>query len=85
MDKTLLVLDSMKRVEMELIMVPEGKQLFLFMTVKENLLMGAYKARTKMSKNLAFVLKMFPKLKERINQEATTLSVGEQQMLAIAR
>lgn len=79
------LLDTMKRVEMGLVMVPEGKQLFPFMTIKENLLMGAYKARTQMSKNLDFVLKMFPKLKERINQEAATLSGGEQQMLAIAR
>lgn len=69
------LLDTMKRVEMGLVMVPEGKQLFPFMTIKENLLMGAYKARTQMSKNLDFVLKMFPKLKERINQEAATLSV----------
>jgi len=79
------LLDTIKRVEVGLIMVPEGKKLFPLMTIKENLLMGAYKARRQMNKNLEFVLEMFPRLKERLNQVAATLSGGEQQMLAIAR
>jgi len=79
------LLDTTKRVEMGLVMVPEGKKLFSLMTVEENLLMGAYKARNQMDKNIKFVLKIFPHLKDRLHQAAATLSGGEQQMLAIAR
>ncbi|HXV44639.1 MAG TPA: ABC transporter ATP-binding protein [Anaerolineae bacterium] len=70
-----------------LVLVPEGRQLFTDMTVYENLEMGAYTARTKANfkQNLARVFTMLPRLKERIQQKAGTMSGGEQQMLAVAR
>jgi branched-chain amino acid transport system ATP-binding protein len=72
---------------MGLVMVPEGRQLFSDMTVYENLEMGATapRARTQMKENLEKIYEMFPRLKERRNQDAGTLSGGEQQMLAVAR
>lgn len=66
---------------------PEGRKIFAALTVRENLEMGAY-ARTDRkatSDDLDFVLDLFPRLKERINQLGGTLSGGEQQMLAMAR
>jgi len=70
-----------------LIMVPEGRQLFTDMSVSENLEMGAspVRARPHINKNLKLVFEMFPRLKERKEQKAGTLSGGEQQMLAVAR
>jgi branched-chain amino acid transport system ATP-binding protein len=67
--------------------VPEGRQLFPFMTVEENLGLGAYnrRSRPRASQTLAEMLELFPKLKERRRQLAGTLSGGEQQMVAIAR
>ena len=67
--------------------VPEGRQLFPKLTVMENLKMGAYtkKAREKIEDSLEFVFSLFPRLKERKNQLAGTMSGGERQMLAIAR
>ena len=68
--------------------VPEGRRLFAGMTVKENLLMGAYlrgDGRAVINKDLDFVLATFPKLAERLHQDASTLSGGEQQMCAIGR
>jgi branched-chain amino acid transport system ATP-binding protein len=67
--------------------VPEGRRLFFRLTVMENLELGAFppKARPHMQKSLARIFKLFPILKERIKQEAGSLSGGEQQMLAIAR
>ena len=74
-------------VELGVTMVPEGRQLFAFLTVRENLLMGAYKhaARRERDKRLDEVLKIFPRVKERLPQLAGSLSGGEQQMVAIAR
>jgi branched-chain amino acid transport system ATP-binding protein len=68
-------------------MVPEARQLFPFMTVRDNLLMGAYhaKARAGAAQRLDKVLAMFPRLEERSGQAAGLLSGGEQQMVAIAR
>jgi branched-chain amino acid transport system ATP-binding protein len=67
--------------------VPENRQLFPFMTVEENLALGAYnrRSRPRARDALAEQLELFPKLKERRRQLAGTLSGGEQQMVAIAR
>ncbi|HUI88818.1 MAG TPA: ABC transporter ATP-binding protein [Anaerolineales bacterium] len=66
---------------------PEGRLIFPRMTVLENLEMGAYarKDKTGIKADLDRVLTLFPRLKERINQQGGTLSGGEQQMLAMAR
>ena len=68
--------------------VPEGRRLFAGMTVRENLLMGSYlrgDGRAAINRDLEFVLATFPKLAERLHQDASTLSGGEQQMCAIGR
>ncbi len=71
-------------------LVPEGRQLFPAMTIKENLILGAYTLYRKKNKkaaleNLENIYEMFPVLKERKSQLAGTLSGGEQQMVAIGR
>jgi len=72
--------------EKGLAMVPEGRRIFLRMTVEENLEMGAYiKSRTEAREEMADVYERFPRLKERREQIAGTLSGGEQQMLAMGR
>jgi branched-chain amino acid transport system ATP-binding protein len=70
-----------------LALVPEGRRLFPYMTVQENLELGAYveKRRERLRKNLQWVYELFPKLRERRNQLAGTLSGGEQQMVTIGR
>lgn len=75
------------KAELGMIMVPEGRQLFTDMSVEENLEMGAtpQRARKKAALNLDRVFDLFPRLKERANQKAGTMSGGEQQMLAVAR
>jgi branched-chain amino acid transport system ATP-binding protein len=67
--------------------VPEGRQVFPFLTVRENLSLGAYtrRARANMKHVLEEQLALFPRLSERMDQLAGTLSGGEQQMVAIAR
>jgi branched-chain amino acid transport system ATP-binding protein len=67
--------------------VPEGRQLFPYMTVEEHLVLGAYisRARPKIPQLLEEQYAMFPRLQERRKQAAGTLSGGEQQMVAIAR
>ena len=67
--------------------VPEARRLFPVMTVRENLLMGAYARRDAagVAQDLARVLALFPRLGERLAQRAGTLSGGEQQMVAMAR
>ncbi|MBP7527028.1 MAG: ABC transporter ATP-binding protein [Syntrophorhabdaceae bacterium] len=76
-----------KIVETGIAMVPEGRRLFREMTVMDNLEMGAITKRARQKKNetMAWVLDVFPILKERARQRADTLSGGEQQMLAIGR
>ncbi len=68
-------------------MVPEGRRVFPYMTVKDNLLMGAFTRSDKagIAQSLEMVLGRFPRLKERFSQAAGTMSGGEQQMLVIGR
>jgi branched-chain amino acid transport system ATP-binding protein len=65
--------------------VPEGRHVFPRMSVAENLDMGAFRFKTVDRADLERVLEMFPRLRERLRQQAGTLSGGEQQMLAIGR
>ncbi|MBA1336681.1 MAG: Branched-chain amino acid transport ATP-binding protein LivF [Firmicutes bacterium] len=67
--------------------VPEGRLVFANLTVRENLMMGAYLRRDKegIEKDLKDVFRLFPRLEERVSQVAGTLSGGEQQMLAMGR
>ncbi|MBQ8600876.1 MAG: ABC transporter ATP-binding protein [Clostridia bacterium] len=66
--------------------VPEGRRIFLQMTVEDNLIMGAYtRPNSEINESIANVYKHFPRLKERRKQIAGTLSGGEQQMLAMGR
>ena len=75
-----------KLVERGLAQVPEGRRIFLQMTVEENLEMGAYtQANSSIAPGIADVYKRFPRLEERRRQIAGTLSGGEQQMLAMGR
>ncbi len=68
-----------------LAMVPEGRRIFPYMSVKDNLLMGAYRRTSGVSSDLDGILTRFPRLKERFKQQAGSLSGGEQQMVAIGR
>lgn len=73
-------------VEAGLILVPEGRKIFPNLDIRENLLLGAYaRARDHRPANLERVFELFPRLRERSQQLAGTLSGGEQQMLAIGR
>ena len=74
-------------VKLGIVYVPEGRRLFNKLSVMDNLLVGSYlpQNRKKRAENLERVFEMFPKLHERREQKAGTLSGGEQQMLAIAR
>ncbi|RDD53462.1 MAG: ABC transporter ATP-binding protein, partial [Candidatus Korarchaeota archaeon NZ13-K] len=76
-----------RRVELGIAHIPEGRRLFPDMKVIENLKAAAYtkRAREKYNESLELVFNLFPRLKERKDQLARTLSGGEQQMLAIAR
>lgn len=80
-------LTSHEIVELGITLIPEGRLVFPQMTVWENLLVGgtARRARARRSANLERVMAIFPRLGERRNQPAGSLSGGEQQMLAIAR
>ena len=74
-------------VRMGISMVPENRRLFKRMTVKENLEIGAYQrnARDEIDQDFERVFGLFPRVKERLNQRAGTLSGGEQQMVAVGR
>jgi branched-chain amino acid transport system ATP-binding protein len=80
-------LDTEKIIRLGIIYVPEEKMLFGPLSVEENLQLGAYilSDTRQVRQNLEFVYTLFPKLKERQNQPASTLSGGEQQMVAIGR
>jgi branched-chain amino acid transport system ATP-binding protein len=85
--ETLTGLPPSRIVERGIAHVPEGRQLFTNMTVGENLEMGAYlpRAKSALAETLRWVTALFPRLGERREQLAGTLSGGEQQMLAIGR
>jgi branched-chain amino acid transport system ATP-binding protein len=85
--KSLLDIPVHERVHHGIAQAPEGRGIFQNLTVLENLQMGAYsrKDMAAIQKDLEYCFQLFPRLKERINQVAGTLSGGEQQMLAISR
>nr|WIE91114.1 ABC transporter ATP-binding protein [Mesorhizobium sp. WSM4875] len=74
-------------VKMGIAMVPEGRRVFPYMTVRDNLVMGAFtrSSKAEIAATLEMVLGRFPRLKERFSQAAGTMSGGEQQMLVIGR
>ncbi len=74
-----------KIVKMGLAQVPEGRRIFLQMTVMENLEMGAFTQDRPREEDIERIFTRFPRLKERVKQVAGTLSGGEQQMLAMGR
>jgi branched-chain amino acid transport system ATP-binding protein len=75
-----------KRVGMGIALSPEGRQIFPTLTVRENLVTGAYGVNgAKMKEQFERVFELFPRLKERQNQAGGSLSGGEQQMLAVSR
>ena len=77
--------DAYKLLRHGLAHVPEGRRIFLQMSVQENLDMGAYTQKGVSKEDLDMVFDLFPRLKERRHQVAGTLSGGEQQMLAMSR
>ena len=86
MDQNISSIPADKLVAHGLAQVPEGRRVFLQMTVEENLEMGAYtRPKNTVAPNLERVYEQFPRLKERRRQIAGTLSGGEQQMLAMGR
>ncbi len=85
MDEDISHVDAHKLVSKGLAHVPEGRRIFLQMTVQENLEMGAYTQPGYVKDGIADVFARFPRLKHRKNQIAGTLSGGEQQMLAMGR
>ncbi len=86
-DREVTQLPPHEKVRQGLVLVPEGRHLFVNMTVRENLIMGAYHKEALRRREQSFdtVYALFPRMKERGNQRAGTLSGGEQQMLTIAR
>lgn len=85
--KNITKIPGHKIVSMGMAHVPEGRRVFAELSVYQNLKMGAYtrKDKDEISRNLEMVYKRFPRLEERKNQMAGTLSGGEQQMLAMGR
>ena len=86
-DNLISNIPTYKRTELGISHVLERRRVFPHLTVKQNLLLGAWhpKAKDKLSNSLEKIYKIFPKLETRSNQLAKTMSGGEQQMLAIAR
>ncbi len=85
--RDLMSVPAHERVPMGLVQVPEGRRIFSAMSVRENLDLGAYTRsdKTEVAKDLEEVFALFPRLLERKNQAAGTMSGGEQQMLAVGR
>jgi branched-chain amino acid transport system ATP-binding protein len=86
--KDITNLDPSEIIKMGIAHVPEGRQIFPHMSVYENLEMGAMfieEAWAKKDDTMEFVFSLFPRLKERMSQDAGTMSGGEQQMLAVGR
>ena len=85
--ESLAGLETADRVKKGIVLVPEGRQLFPYLSVMTNLKLGATLRRDRagIAESLEYVFELFPRLKERLKQNAGTLSGGEQQMLAIGR
>jgi branched-chain amino acid transport system ATP-binding protein len=85
--ESLVGLETADRVKKGIVLVPEGRQLFPYLSVMTNLKLGATLRRDRagIAESLEYVFHLFPRLKERLKQNAGTLSGGEQQMLAIGR
>ena len=84
--ETVNALDPVERVARGLAWVPEGRRLFADLSVHENLVVGGYsRPASRQRENLARVVDLFPRVGERLNQRAGSLSGGEQQMVAIGR
>ena len=86
-DKNINKILGYKLVEQGIAQVPEGRRVFANLSVEQNLMMGAYtrKSKDEINETLQDIFKKFPRLYERKNQQAGTLSGGEQQMLAMGR
>lgn len=86
-DEDLTNLKTMDIVKKGIVLVPEGRRVFVNLTVEENLILGAYTRTDKVeiNKDMAKIYELFPRLKERSWQKSGTLSGGEQQMLAVGR
>lgn len=86
-DEDLSNLKTMDIVKKGIVLVPEGRRVFVNLTVEENLILGAYTRTDKaeINKDMQNIYKLFPRLKERSWQKSGTLSGGEQQMLAVGR
>jgi len=86
-EKEVSPLPPSQRVPLGISLVPEGREIFFWMSVEQNILMGAYTRAEGggIQKSLEWVYNLFPRLKERRTQQAGTLSGGEQQMCALAR
>lgn len=80
-------LSTAERVQRGLVLAPEGRHLFPYLTVHKNLLLGATQRKDKegIQRDMEFCFSLFPILKDRLKQKAGTMSGGQQQMLAIAR
>lgn len=86
-DQQINALSPHEIVNMGIVMVPEGRHVFPYMTVMDNLLMGAFTRQDKpeIKKDIERIFERFPRLRERKSQHAGTMSGGEQQMLVIGR
>jgi branched-chain amino acid transport system ATP-binding protein len=87
LDKKINGMATEKIVALGVAQIPEGKKLFPYMSVRENIKLGAYLRKDKegILEDMEAVYTLFPRLRERMNQKAGSLSGGEQQMLAFAR